>query len=869
MKTSALSWRAAVLAAVCFGLLQTAQADWFVATNGVGAGTNGWADATNNLQGAINACTNSGTVWVSNGVYNTGWTTNVPAGCTNMTRIAINKAITVRSFEGQPTNTIIQGAWDPQTNGPTSVRCVYLAAGATLVGFTITNGATIRGANGDYAHSSGGGVYCPANANPAPVMSNCLFAGNAAAFHGGAAYYGVLRNCTLAGNLAVYGGGAKYSSLYGCTLIGNSATVSLGTYTYPAGGAAGNAYLYDCLVMSNTSPSYTSGGLDTCTAEKCRLIGNSAGSYGGGASSCTLSNCVLLANRSGQAGGGLYQGTLYNCLVANNVANYGGGVASVAASFQAYNCTIVSNTATATVNLFGGGVYGGGSGGQLVNCIVLYNTGNGGYSNWQYGVFAYSCSAPTPSNGLGNITGDPNFVNRPGGDYHLASDSPCNNTGLNQGWMYASKDLDGTNCRIANAVVDMGAYEYVAPGSLSCSFRASPAIALAPATNIFASIVSDSNPASLYYQWDFDNNGTIDAQGTGLMAPTNVYTQAGYYSPVLTVSNGVQTAVFTNLFLIKAGPVAYCIATNGPGIYPYTNWATASSNFAAVLPLLTWNDTATVSNGSYYQSALPFNGNFTPGLPLNVSTAATISSVNGAEATIVARHASLTNGLFNLSHSNAVLQGFTITNGLLPSGQGAGVYLTGGATLKNCIVTGCLATNGGGVYVMRGGTVRNCLIAGNYATNGGGGICVWSTGTVENCTIAGNVASNTAGGLFIGQTGRVSVVNSIIYGNTGVLSNDNWLAIGASGYTFSNCFTTPLTGLPGANNYADDPQFKAPASRNYRLKLLSPCFNRGMSLAWMNTAVDLDGQPRVLFGAPDVGAYESTMRPTGTLLLLK
>ena len=51
------------------GLLQpAAAADWYVATNGTGPGTNGWANATNNLQGAINASTPGDTVWVSNGV---------------------------------------------------------------------------------------------------------------------------------------------------------------------------------------------------------------------------------------------------------------------------------------------------------------------------------------------------------------------------------------------------------------------------------------------------------------------------------------------------------------------------------------------------------------------------------------------------------------------------------------------------------------------------------------------------------------------------------------------------------------------------------------------------------------------------------
>lgn len=45
--------------------------------------------------------------------------------------------------------------------------------------------------------------------------------------------------------------------------------------------------------------------------------------------------------------------------------------------------------------------------------------------------------------------------------------------------------------------------------------------------------------------------------------------------------------------------------------------------------------------------------------------------------------------------------------------------------------------------------------------------------------------------------------------------------------------------------------------QGYRLSSTnSPCYNAGTNLAWMITAVDLDGNPRIADGTVDMGAYE-------------
>ena len=91
---------------------------------------------------------------------------------------------------------------------------------------------------------------------------------------------------------------------------------------------------------------------------------------------------------------------------------------------------------------------------MLSNSIVYLNQG----ANWDSCVLNYSCTTPLPTNGIGNITNAPMFVDQAFGNLRLQSNSPCINAGLN-GFAPAGPDLDG-NPRIVGGTVDIGAYEY-------------------------------------------------------------------------------------------------------------------------------------------------------------------------------------------------------------------------------------------------------------------------------------------------------------------------------------------------------------------------------------------------------------------------
>jgi hypothetical protein len=69
-----------------------------------------------------------------------------------------------------------------------------------------------------------------------------------------------------------------------------------------------------------------------------------------------------------------------------------------------------------------------------------------------------------PTNGVGNITNAPLFVDYTHGNLRLQSNSPCINAG-NNAYVTAATDLDG-NPRIVIGTVDIGACEYQGTGSV-------------------------------------------------------------------------------------------------------------------------------------------------------------------------------------------------------------------------------------------------------------------------------------------------------------------------------------------------------------------------------------------------------------------
>ena len=350
-----------------------------------------WSTAARDIQSAVDVAVAGDTVLVTNGAYVSGGRTVNGYALTN--RVVINKAITVQSING-PLATIIQGYQVPGAiNDDSAVRGVYMTNNATLIGFTVMNGATLVTVTNDETRpgtdpgheGSGGGLWCESSS---AVVSNCVVTSNwACVYGGGGVYGGTLNNCTLTANWAAAnfgmgiggrGAGAYLATLNNCLLATN---VAFG------GGAAWYCTLSNCTVTGNSA--WNAGGVASCTLDNCTLMGNWANqncggafygtlnnctltgnwSYnGGGAYSATLNNCTLTGNRAVWNGGGVYSSTLNNCTLAGNSAGTGAG----AFSSTLNNCTLTGNSA-----IMGGGAGeapgGGAYSSTLINCTVAGN----------------------------------------------------------------------------------------------------------------------------------------------------------------------------------------------------------------------------------------------------------------------------------------------------------------------------------------------------------------------------------------------------------------------------------------------------------------------------------------------------------------
>ncbi len=246
-----------------------------------------WTTAAHTIQTAMTVAAGGDCVMVTNGVYDTGETTLPGHSLAN--RLVIDKPITVQGFNG-PDHTFIVGAADSSaTNGPGSVRGVYLTTHAVLSGFTVTNGHT-WGELDDYLADEdirGGGVFIAAGG----TVSNCTILGSTAAEYGGGVVCwagGSLNRCTIFGNSSYFGGGIyceEDQSISACTILDNSADY---------GGGVWAGTLENCLLTGN-SALFTAGGTDWSVLNNCTLSGNSAAS-GGGSGNSTLTNCIVFGN---------------------------------------------------------------------------------------------------------------------------------------------------------------------------------------------------------------------------------------------------------------------------------------------------------------------------------------------------------------------------------------------------------------------------------------------------------------------------------------------------------------------------------------------------------------------------------------------
>ena len=190
--------------------------------------------------------------------------------------------------------------------------------------------------------------------------------------------------------------------------------------------------------------------------------------------------------------------------------------------------------------------------------------------------------------------------------------------------------------------------------------------------------------------------------------------------------------------------------------------------------------------------------------------------------------------------------------------------------LSNCVLIGNVSWSGGGAWNC---TLQNCTVVSNRACFGGGAY----ESTLSNCLLTDNVATNTD--LCIGLSGGGANDCTLI--NCTLVRNYSPFLFGGGGAddcTLRNCICVLNTGPSGPSDckyctldyccipagwysgwgsgiITNDPLFVDFAGGNLRLQPGSPCINSGNN-AYVNSAIDFDGNPRIKADTVDLGAYE-------------
>ncbi|MEW6607161.1 MAG: choice-of-anchor Q domain-containing protein [bacterium] len=262
----------------------------------------------------------------------------------------------------------------------------------------------------------------------------------------------------------------------------------------------------------------------------------------------------------------------------------------------------------------------------------------------------------------------------------------------------------------------------------------------------------------------------------------------------------------------------------------------------------------------------------------------TVKSQNGPENCIIDCQNSGRGFNFGNSGQNSsdVINGFTIRNaknpwtgGNHPDGCGGGILCWNecSPTITNCIITNNAAQNGGGIYCYHScPTITNCIITSNIGYGDGGGIscdgahiiltnciitnntaldsggisCFVSSPTITNCIITNNIASREGGGIYCNAS-----CPTITYSNLWNNSPENYKGINNSPENYQ----TEING-----NISADPKFINEG--DYHFLSISSCIDRGSNTVLAISSTDLDGNPRIVNGTVDMGAYEYQGSPT-------
>jgi hypothetical protein len=243
------------------------------------------------------------------------------------------------------------------------------------------------------------------------------------------------------------------------------------------------------------------------------------------------------------------------------------------------------------------------------------------------------------------------------------------------------------------------------------------------------------------------------------------------------------------------------------------------------------------------------------------------------------------------TNATAVLDGFTITKGWATGAgddekNGGGMYSNGGTgpTVANVtFLENAASVRGGGMCnITSSPSVFNVIFSRNDAQYGGGMYNLDNSPTIVNVVFSKNTGTVGGGLCNNGMIGNPPIVNVTFSGDSamwgGAIYNENSNPLLVNAILWDDTATTgadeidnqtsaptisyslvegglPPGSIDGGHNIYTDPLFIG-APSNLRLDVGSPAIDAGDDAAPNLPATDLDGNPRIVGDAVDMGAYE-------------
>jgi len=223
-------------------------------------------------------------------------------------------------------------------------------------------------------------------------------------------------------------------------------------------------------------------------------------------------------------------------------------------------------------------------------------------------------------------------------------------------------------------------------------------------------------------------------------------------------------------------------------------------------------------------------------------------------------------GIYCSSSSPAITNCIILNN--TAANYGGGIYCySSSPSITNCTISGNSGVfDGGGIYYYdcySCGTITNCIITWNYADWGGGIYCSHSSPSITNCVISKGGAGGAGAGIYCYDS-FPSIINCVISKCIAWKGGGIYCSRSSPSICFSDFWSNTPQNYYGCSLgigcISTDPQFIG--GEDYHLGSSSPCIDAGSNTAPAIPSTDADGNPRVVNGIVDMGAYEYQRTPT-------